>query len=647
MPALDGVRALAILAVLASHAGIPGMSGGFLGVDVFFVLSGFLITSLLLEERGRTGRTELGAFWARRARRLLPAALVMIVAVFLGQSLLQPDAVTRLRGDAVSAALWSSNWRFALHGTDYFSQGGTASPLQHTWSLGVEEQFYLLWPLLLALIWLGTRSRQIRRRRLLVVSVLGIAGSAAATYRLSHVAALGRVYFGTDTRAQELLVGAALAAVLQPTWRWYRAWHRARRSPQIEHLHALAPIASVLGLGVLAFAAHTATGAPSEYQHGLMLGVSVAAAALIGAVVLDGRTVVASVLSWSPLVGLGRISYGVYLWHWPIFQVLTGTRTGLRGYPLAGLRVGVTLVVAIASFFLIERPAQRWRPVPWRLLPAAAAGIAAVIAVALFAMPAHRPVLVTAGSADVLQGTPLKAAAGKAPVKAAAVHAPAHSGPMTVDVFGDSIAWTLAQYFPTTDNTTLVNRATLGCGIATVGPYRYFGTQYDESSDCLPWQSNWAGDMTRDRPAEALLVVGRWETMDREFNGEWTHVGEPDYDTYLAAQLDQAISVLAATGTRVVVATEPYNRRGEQPDGSLYPEDDPARVDAWNAIVRARVAAHHGVVLLDLNKELCPGGSFTWDVDGVQVRSDGVHISTDGDALIAPWLATQLQAART
>jgi lysophospholipase L1-like esterase len=119
------------------------------------------------------------------------------------------------------------------------------------------------------------------------------------------------------------------------------------------------------------------------------------------------------------------------------------------------------------------------------------------------------------------------------------------------------------------------------------------------------------------------------------------------YDAYLSAQLDQAIGVLVSAGVRVVVATEPYNRRGEQPDGSLYPEDDPARVDAWNQIVRQRVAAHPGVVLLDLNKKLCPDGSFTWDVDGVRVRSDGVHISPDGDAWLAPWLASQLQAARS
>jgi peptidoglycan/LPS O-acetylase OafA/YrhL len=645
MPALDGVRALAILAVLAAHAGIPGVPGGFIGVDVFFVLSGFLITSLLLDERIRTGQSDLAAFWARRARRLLPAALVMIVAVFLGRSLLSPDAMGGLRDDALSATLWSSNWRFALHGTDYFAQGGTASPLQHTWSLGVEEQFYLLWPLLLAVIWIDTRSREVRRRRLLLVATVGIAASVAVTYRLSHVAALGRVYFGTDTRAQELLVGALLAAVLQPTWKWHRSSHRSRRSPQVQDLPALAPIAAILGLGTLLVLAHIETGAQSEYRHGLMLGVSVASAMLIGAVVLDGRMAIAQALSSAPMVGLGRISYGVYLWHWPIFEVLTGARTGLRGYDLAGVRVALTLAVATASYFVIERPVQRWRVSPMRVLPAAAAAVACVLAIALYEVPG-KPTIGTA-AADVLPGTPVAVAAGQVHANEAAHRAPGHTSQITVDVFGDSIAWTLAQYFPATTTTTLVNHAALGCGVATVGPYRYFGTQYDENNACLSWPADWGKAMSTDHPQEALLIVGRWETMDRELDGVWTHVGEPDYDAYLSAQLDQAISVLGSSGARVVVATEPYNRRGEQPDGSLYPEDNPVRVDAWNQLLRQRVAAHSGVTLLDLNKKLCPDGHFTWDVEGVEVRSDGVHISPDGDAWLAPWLATQLQAART
>jgi len=159
VPALDGVRALA---VLADHAGVPGLSGGFIGVDVFFVLSGFLITSLLLDEQRRTGRVDLAAFWARRARRLLPAAAAMVLTVGVCQQLFAPDSTAGLRGDGLAALGWVANWRFAYQGTDYFSQGGTASPLQHTWSLGVEEQYYLIWPLILlaVTVLIARRSRR-------------------------------------------------------------------------------------------------------------------------------------------------------------------------------------------------------------------------------------------------------------------------------------------------------------------------------------------------------------------------------------------------------------------------------------------------------------------------------------------------------
>jgi hypothetical protein len=135
--------------------------------------------------------------------------------------------------------------------------------------------------------------------------------------------------------------------------------------------------------------------------------------------------------------------------------------------------------------------------------------------------------------------------------------------------------------------------------------------------------------------------------MDRVYRGAWTHLGAADYDTYLSGLLSQAITVLGSNGARVIVSTEPYNRRGEQPDGALFPEDDPARVDDWNSIVRRVLTASSGTRLLDLNRKLCPHGSFTWDVDGVQVRSDGVHLTPQGVQWLTPWLVTELRAARS
>ena len=634
--ALDGVRALAIVAVLAVHAGIPFLPGGFIGVDLFFVLSGFLITSLLHGELAATGRIRLGGFWTRRARRLLPAALVMIVAVLAARPLFAPDSVAALRGDAVAAALWSANWRWALQGTDYFVHGGTPSPLQHTWSLAVEEQFYLIWPLLLL-------ACAAVRRRLLGLSLAGVAVSAVATYVLARVASPGRVYFGTDVRAQELLAGAALAALLAPTWRWRAGTPAGQRSPQPAARQPVPLLLSVCGLAALTGIATTADGAPSEFRHGLLLVTALAAAALVAGVVLDTGHPVARLLSARPLAGIGRISYGLYLWHWPVYLALDGERTGLHGYPLAVLRLAVTGALAGASFVLIERPAQRVQVRPRRVLPAAAAGVAAVVLIAVSTAPAGAPQVTVAPALAAGPDAPPHVLARPVPRPLAAVPpTPGRHGPLTVAVFGDSIAWTLMRYLPPTPGIRFFDHTVLGCGIITGGPYRYFGAQYSGDRTCDAWPWRWRRQLRADRPDEVLLLVGRWETMDHYYQGRWRHVGDSSYNRHLAVLLGEAITLLGSAGARVVVATEPYNRRGEQPDGSLYPEDLPVRVTDWNRLLRSVAAAHPGTEVLDLNRKLCPDGMFTWSVDGIQVRSDGVHLTPAGVQWLTPWLLRQL-----
>ncbi len=651
LPELDGVRALAILAVLAAHAGVAGLSGGFIGVDLFFVLSGFLITSLLLEERRRQGRNRLAAFWARRARRLLPAALVMVAAVVAARPLLAPQAVGGLRGDAIAAALWSSNWRWALGGTDYFAQGGTASPLQHTWSLAVEEQFYLCWPLLLGLLWLGARSAAQLRRRLLVGAVAGAAVSAAVSAILAAGAAPGRVYFGTDTRAQELLVGAALAALLLPTWQ-ARAGGTPERSPASRDAAAAALAGG--GLVVLLGAVHLADGSPAEFRRGLMTLVALASAALIAGLVLAPHMWPARLFATRPAVALGRASYSVYLWHWPVFEVLDGERTGLSGVPLLCLRLAATAALATASLLWIELPTQRLRVRPRRLLPASAGAIALVVAFTACSAPTPQPspLVAASGPLDAPASLPRSAATAPAVHRAARMSSASpsgtlrrSSGPLRVDVFGDSIAWTLTHYLPALPGIEIRDHTALGCGIAQGGPFRYFGQQYADKPQCDRWPANWSRDVRHDRPDVVLLIVGRWETMDRVYNGGWTHVGQAAFDARLSAELDRAVSVLTSTGAHLLVSNEPYNRRGEQPDGSLYPEDDPARVDAWNRLVTAELSRRPGVRLLNLNKKLCPDGGFTWDVGGIQIRSDGVHFTPQGVRWLTPWLIRALRSA--
>jgi peptidoglycan/LPS O-acetylase OafA/YrhL len=612
------------------------------------VLSGFLITSLLLQEHRRAGQIRLAAFWTRRARRLLPALVLMVLAVIALRRAFAPDSVAGLRLDALAALGWVANWRFAARHTDYFAQGGMASPLQHTWSLGVEEQYYLLWPLILVAVILLTRHRRHAspaavRRTVGWLALLGAVASAGATLRLSGSGSSGRVYFGSDTRAQALLVGAAAAALIARYWPLAEPAPAAAFGRAARALLTVAPVAGLLGLLVLA---HRASGTPAQFRHGLLIQAELAAVFLIVGVTLRQQSVLARLLASVPFRFLGRISYGIYLWHWPIFLAVDGARTGLSGLALFAVRTLVTLLLASASWLLVERPINRWRPRPIRLLPlAAAAGTAAALLV-LIEVPTARtgdPPIVAAAE-NPLAAPPAGTTGRVFARQDAALPANRAGRPLTVDVFGDSIAWTLMRYLPDTPGIRFIDRTVIGCGIADGGPYRYFGEVAQPPAQCQDWQARWGQQLAADRPDEVVLLVGRWETMDRVHDGRWTHLGKPDFDAYLAGQLDTAFTVLRSTGARLLVATEPYNHRGERPDGSLFPEDVPSRVTDWNHLLATAVAGQQSIRILDLNHRLCPTGRFSWQVDGIQVRSDGVHLTPQGVDWLTPWLITAVRA---
>lgn len=639
VPALNGIRGVAVALVLVGHGGIPGVAGGFIGVDIFFVLSGFLITALLLDEIGRTGQLDLGSFWVRRARRLLPALLIMVLAVIAARLLFPPDAVSDLRNDATAAFLWVANWAFVSHQTDYFSQGAPPSPLQHTWSLGVEEQYYLIWPVLIAaaavLLAMIARRRGKTptivavRRTVLVLAVLGTVGSAAEAILLASDDSLNRVYFGTDTRAQALLIGAAAAALLVRDWSAIMAGLPLIHSRWVRWLAWGVPVA---GVAVLAAITHVATGSATEFRNGLFIVVAVAAVAVIAPVALEQNGPVAWVLSTPPLVALGVISYGVYLWHWPVFLVMTGERTDWTGYSLFAARCVVTLVLAVGSWWLIERPVRRWRPLHVPQLRLAAATMATAVAIAVVVVPVGTRI--DPSSPDITQ------AALISPVETVRVAAPSHTGPRehTVSVFGDSIGWTMMRYLPPTPGVSFLDRTTIGCGLVRGGPYRYSGQSLEQKPECDAWPERWAQRIAYDRPDVVLMVVGRWETVDRKWNGNWAHIGQPDFDKYLQGELNHALDILSSTGALVVVTTEPYNRHGEQTNGNLYPEDQPSRVDQWNTLLRKVVGDRKNVTVLDLNKKLAPNGSYTNKINGVQVRIDGVHPTPNAVKWMTPWL---------
>ncbi|MEU0005309.1 acyltransferase family protein [Streptomyces sp. NPDC006314] len=638
--ALDGLRGLAVAAVLAHHGGISWARGGFLGVDAFFVLSGYLITTLLLQERVRTGAIGLASFWARRARRLLPALLVMVLVVCLvSPHLISSSDLAGLRGDALAALMYVANWRMVFRGTDYFAQTATPSLLQHTWSLGIEEQFYIVWPLLVIGVMRVSRGRSGRAgSMLLVISMCGVAASSALCGVLFRDPAdLGRTYFGSDTRALALLVGCAVAILLA-------------RSPGhgLRHRSLLA-MAAALGAVALAWLWSSLDGtAPFLYPGGLLAG-SLATAALLTHVVTSTGSVAARIMSLPPLALLGRISYGVYLWHWPLFRWLSAERTGLDGVRLFGLRAAVTVVVAAVSFVLIELPVQRRslrflrRPLP--ALATSAVCLTLVAGTAISALPSGPRLSPSTATAPEDAATAFREhepPTGRPPYRPTDRHP---GTAVSTVIMGDSIAWSLLHYLPPTPGVTVHDITRQGCGLALGSPYRYFGSLHEVSRRCERWPIDLRQAVDRHDPDVVVILFGRWETMDREQDGRWTHIGDKAFDGYLRAQLGRAVETAAARGARVLLATEPYNRRGERPDGGLWPEDNPERVDRWNRMLR-QVATHEGpsVKILDLAGRLCPDGAFTWQVDGVRVRSDGVHLTPEGARWLEPWLTSQLKA---
>jgi hypothetical protein len=435
---------------------------------------------------------------------------------------------------------------------------------------------------------------------------------------------------------QALLVGAAAAALLVRDWP-----SLARYGAQIRPRWGrwVAQILPVIGLTMLAVVAHFATGSAPEFGRGLLIVVAVAAIFVVAPVALEQRGLVARVLALPPLVWLGMISYGVYLWHWPIFLALNGERTGLTGIALFAIRALATVTLAAMSWWLIEQPIKRWRPVHVPQLRLAAATLATAAVATMVVVP------VGIRQGDDRPARPDVLAAAVHPEVPVEVGGTARSAPgtRTVAVFGDSMAWTMMRYLPPTPGFNFIDFTTIGCGIARGGPYRSTGETLTQKPECETWPARWAQRISYAKPDVVLLIVGRWETVDRVHEGHWTHVGDPVFDAYLGGELRRALDILSSTGSRVVVTTAPYNRRGEKPDGSLYPEDQPDRVDAWNALLRRVVGQRKNASVLDLNEKLCPDGYYTSRVDGIKMRMDGLHPTPEAVKWLTPWLEDALR----
>ncbi|CAM3326794.1 acyltransferase family protein [Paenibacillus lupini] len=345
MPGLDGLRAIAVLAVIAYHFGWPIASGGLLGVAVFFVLSGYLITDLLLEERRSTGRFNLRRFWIRRSLRLLPAMLLMLIAVTVYLAFTDPGRLFNIRGELLSALTYTSNWYLIYRQVSYFESFGPISPIGHLWSLAVEEQFYLLWPLFL---WGMFRFIPFPTRGKLAAVTLAVAAVSLLAMAFLYVPGTdpSRVYYGTDTRAFGLLIGAAFAFFIPSR----------KLAEPLQRGSVLLDAIGAIGLCISLCMIVSVDKYDDSLYRGGMLVLSVAS----GLVILASASPfskIGKLLSWKPLRWLGVRSYGIYLWHYPV-QVLTGPKDPGEDSSLLYqlIQLAIILIISSLSYHYIENP---------------------------------------------------------------------------------------------------------------------------------------------------------------------------------------------------------------------------------------------------------------------------------------------------
>lgn len=552
--ALDGIRALAVFLVLLFHVGMPGFSGGYLGVDVFFVLSGFLITTLLLRDIVAHGRIDLARFWARRMARLMPAAVLLFLVVGLW-SLTAAPAFRRagLGADTLWCLLYVGNWHFIASGS-YFVYDGTTSPLVHLWSLGVEEQFYVVWPLVLqavALLLAGVSAGRhalrdlpgARQRSTTAVMLTGGALAAASIWWMTQTylaAGPDRAYMGTDTKVFEPLLGAVFAAAtLRPR---VGAWVRGHAQElMVAGLGGL-----MLGVALLG----TPLGAHPVYFYGGAVAVCAAAVALVaGASKVDTDQGLGRLFASEGLTYLGRISYGIYLWHWPWAMWLLPEGRFDPGSAL--LVAAMTVATASASYHLVELPLRTGRfrvAPPARILRTGAAGMActAVVPVLLGASPWYSGWGNTVG-----------------------VDHPGPIGHPRVMLVGDSVPLQLYGAFAQAGehrDVVVINGAHGGCsasGVVTVNPD---GSPYNPLIPRMPGAPDGpicagvAADQKTLLEQEKPTVVLWWSRYEMGDllgpDGRPVRAGDPGYRRLQQEALDAAVDRLSSGGA-MVVAVDP------------------------------------------------------------------------------------------
>jgi len=675
-PGLDGLRAISVVAVILYHAGFTWMHGGFLGVEVFFVVSGYLITSLLLEEKEHNGVVRLRQFWLRRARRLLPALFSVLIAVGIWVSLFgTAQQQSDLHRDYLPGIFYFANWGQIIGGAQYF---GNFSPLRHLWSLAVEEQWYLLWPI--AFVLLGLRRGRAADRGRVILALAGLV--MVITWWLASPTDLTSdrinfMYLSTLTRSSGLLLGAGAAFL----WRPWRA-RAARASRAAVPLN----IAGFVATGLLIFAFTSAHLTDRSLYRWQLAAVSILSLVAVAVVVHPAALGARWFFGSRALVALGKRSYGVYLWSWPI-SVICGAYVG--SWTRFILAMSITVVVSEFSYNYIETPIRkgalrRWferqHDVDWasRTMSAAVVLLVAVVSLAAFYSGVKRfdraaggpdvaidlskvqePSVAAlsptpAGEANAAPSTvattPAVAGAAAAPTTVPVATPPANqpAGPARLVIVGDSQAHSLAINLPSGIESafTITDGSVEGCSVYDDGKVRSSRAGFNRSfADCGGWADKWGKAATKGHAQLALVVLGAWDVFDVEVGGKTIAFNTPEADQRFTTDLGQGIAALRAAGSKVALLEVPCMRPQDVKGAGVpaLPErGDDARVAHLNQLLRQIAATDPAnITFVSGPTQWCNDPTIANDLG---YRWDGVHVYKPGAKLIYETIAPALLA---
>lgn len=629
VPALEGLRGWAVLAVLLFHGRVLHADGGFLGVSVFFTLSGYLITTLAFVEMRRTGGFDWRSFASRRIRRLLPVAAVGVaLAALVTLSIDDPYSMQRLVGDGASSLLQVANWRFIASGRDYAALFASPSAFAHYWSLSIEEQFYWAFAIVFALHIRRAGSRTAALRPSRVAAWAGAGWFGCLVLQLSGLLSGSVTYQATFTRSGEILAGVTLAGLLaRSSTRTLLAGEGGRRAPTIG-----------LGGALVVAGAWFLVDSPTGWitRGGLALYAVASSAVVLGC--LASRGPIRWACSLTPARHLGRLSYALYVVHWPLFIWLSPARTGLATWPLFALRVAVSLALAWLSLRTIEAWARHGTAVVVRRL---------VIATTALATAA----LVVGGVVNrTHDGEQISFAAEESQFEAVTPAAARPSGPLVrMIAVGDSTALRTS----TGVATVLASRGVveagggdveLGCGLNDVVRSVRSGDVREVPERC-DWSLRFPDTLARTQPDLVLVEFGPWETEDQQVSDgmPYEHLGDPMFDEFVRGEMTRLVELVTGQGARIVWLDIPP--AGDIAFTRALDDIDPAEYDRrrerFNALL-AEVGARYPdqVDVIDTSEW------FASRRNDEQLRPDGIHLSADGSLDVAEaWLADRVERA--